>query len=165
MSDTHPLAPVCIRDLDAADWPRLVEMARATGVFRPAEIQALDEVLDDYFHRRPAGHRAVACEVEHAVRAFAYYAPAAMTDRGWYLYWIVTEPTWQGRGLGTLLVRHIETDVRSQHGRLLLIETSSLPQYAATRRFYTRLGYERAAVVPNFYALQDHMVVFAKRWE
>lgn len=164
MSHSKGSSEACLRELDAADAPRLMELARAAGVFRPREIQALEEVLDDFFQRRPAQHRAMACEVEGAVRAFSYYAPAAMTDAGWYLYWIVTDPTWQGRGLGTLLMRQMEAYVRAQGARLVLVETSSLPQYAATRRFYTHLGYERTALIPDYYAPNDHMVVFAKRF-
>jgi ribosomal protein S18 acetylase RimI-like enzyme len=163
MSDAREV--INVRDVQAAEAARLVELARATGVFRPGEIQALEEVLEDYFCRRPPRHRAVACEVQSAVRAFAYYAPAAMTEAGWYLYWIVTEPAWQGRGLGTLLIRHMEQDLCRQQARLLLVETSSQPQYAAARRFYSRLGYERAAVVPDFYAAGDHLVIFSMRWD
>jgi ribosomal protein S18 acetylase RimI-like enzyme len=164
MNQSHP-PTASLREVESEDSPRLLELARAAGVFRPSEIQALEEVLEEYFCRRPARHRALACEAEGAVRAFIYYAPAAMTEGGWYLYWIITEPAWQGRGLGTLLVRHMERELQRQGARLLLIETSTLPRYAATRRFYTRLGYERAAVLPHFYAPDDHLVVFAKRCE
>ena len=34
------------------------------------------------------GHRAVTFEKDGQAIGFAYFAPAAMTDRTWYLYWI-----------------------------------------------------------------------------
>ncbi len=62
-------------------------------------------------------------------------------------------------------MRHIENDVREARGRLLLIETSSLPHYEPTRRFYLKHGYETAAVLADYYADGDDMVVFRKRFE
>jgi hypothetical protein len=45
----------------------------------------------------------------------------------------------------------------------MLIETSSLPRYEPTRRFYLKHGYEPAAVLRDFYADGDDPVVFGKR--
>jgi hypothetical protein len=53
--------------------------------------------------------------------------------------------------------------VRAAGGRLLLIETSSLPGYQPTRRFYLRHGYQGPSRVPDFYADGDDLLVFRKR--
>ena len=54
-----------IRPTAPADTPALLALADETGVFRPVEIQALREVLDDYHaHNRAAGHRSVTGEQE-----------------------------------------------------------------------------------------------------
>ena len=155
-----------IRPITPVDTPALVEIARGTGVFKPAEIVALREVLDD-FHDANAveGHRAVCTEREGRIVAFAYYAPAAMTDRTWYVYWIAVDKRTQAGGLGGQLMRHIEADVRAVMGRLLLIETSSLEHYGPTRKFYLKHGYETAAVLADYYADGDDMVVFRKRFD
>jgi ribosomal protein S18 acetylase RimI-like enzyme len=153
-----------IRPTHPADTPLLLKLATATGVFKPLEIQALREVLDDYHAtNRAAGHISVTCEQEGGVIGFAYYAPAAMTERTWYLYWIAVSPRLQGHGTGTMLLRHAEEDICSRKGRLFLIETSSLPHYDLTRRFYLKHGYEQGAVLRDFYDDGDDMVVFRKR--
>jgi ribosomal protein S18 acetylase RimI-like enzyme len=127
------------------------------------EIQALQEVLDDYHATaRELGHRCVTCETDGKPIGFAYYAPAAMTDRTWYLYWIAVSKEMHAQGIGTKLLRHAEDDVRKRHGRLLLIETSSLPHYEPTRRFYVKHGYEIDAVIHGYYSAGDDMVVFRK---
>ena len=155
-----------IRPTTTDDTPALIEIARGTGVFKPAELIALREVLDDYHATNAAqGHRAVSDEREGRVVAFAYYAPASMTDRTWYVYWIAVDKAAQAGGLGRGLMRHIEDDVRETRGRLLLIETSSTPHYEPTRRFYLKHGYVVAAVLADYYADGDDMVVFAKRFE
>jgi len=48
-------------------------------------------------------------------------------------------------------------------GRLFLIETSSLPIYDPTRRFYLKHGYEQAATIGDFYTDGDDQVIFRKR--
>jgi GNAT superfamily N-acetyltransferase len=139
-------------------------MTAATGLFKPIEVQALREVLDDYFtvnHRH--GHVSVTCEESGLLLGFAYYAPAAMTDRSWYLYWIVVRTDRQARGVGSRLLGHLEDDIRVNHrGRVLFVETGSLPHYELTRKFYLKNGYEQHALLKDYYAAGDSMVVFRK---
>jgi ribosomal protein S18 acetylase RimI-like enzyme len=152
-----------IRPTTPADTDELIAITDATGLFRPIEVQALREVLDDYHAtNRAHGHHCVTCaEAEH-VLGFAYFAPAAMTERAWHLWWIVIRKDVQARGLGTLLLRHLEDEIRSEQGRVLFIETGSLPHYELTRRFYLKHGYEQHAILKDYYAAGESMVVFRK---
>lgn len=152
-----------IRPTVPEDTDTVVALTEATAMFRPAEVRALREVLDDYHAtNRGHGHQSVTYEADGEVLGFAYYAPAAMTDRTWYLYWIVVRKDRQARGIGRELMRFVEDDVRRRRGRLLLIETGSLPHYEPTRRFYLTLGYEQHALLRDYYADGDSMVVFRK---
>ena len=153
-----------IRPAVPADTPTLLALTQGTTVFKPHEIKALEEVLDDYYSEAHAhGHRCVTYEQEGRVVGFAYYAPAAMTDRTWYLYWIAVAKDIHARGVGSRLLRHAEDEIRQAQGRLLLIETSSLPHYELTRRFYAKHGYERACIIADFYSDGDDLVLFRKR--
>ena len=117
-----------IRPTVPDDTPVLLQLAAGTGVFKPHEIEALKEVLDDYHaYNHQHGHRCVTREERGKVIGFAYYAPAAMTDRTWYLYWIAVSKTIQARGIGRELLLHLEDEIRKLGGRVLFIETSSLP--------------------------------------
>lgn len=154
-----------IRPTTPEDTPALVELAQGTGVFKPLEIVALREVLDDYHEaERLNGHRSITEDVEGTAVGFAYFAPASMTDRGWYLYWIAVDKGLQGRGTGSRLLESVEEEVRLRNGRMLLIETSSLPHYEPTRRFYLKHGYTEVARLDDFYADDDALVVFGKRF-
>jgi len=156
---------VMIQPIVPGDTPALVALASATGIFKPVEVQALREVLDD-FHatNRAAGHLAVRCARARQAQGFAYFAPASMTDRTWYLWWIAVSKEMQGAGIGTALLRHAEEEITRRRGRQLLIETSSLPHYELTRRFYLKHGYRQVAALPDYYAEGDDMVVFGKRF-
>ncbi len=154
-----------IRPTVPEDTPALLEIARGTGVFKTMEIVALREVLDDYHAvMRAIGHISVTYEDEGRPIGFAYYAPAAMTDRTWYLYWIAVAKHTHARGVGSKLLHHAEEEIERAGGRLLLIETSSLPHYELTRRFYHKHGYERVCVLDDYYADGDDLVVFRKRF-
>src|SRR4051812_24206952 len=154
-----------IRPSELRDSAALLDLARATAVFKPIELVALGEVLNDYHARdRELGHRAITDEQDGRPVGFAYYAPAAMADRAWYLYWIAVDPHLQARGMGSALLHAAEEDIRGRGGRLFLIETSSLPHYEPTRRFYLKHGYEEASVLHDFYADGDHLVVYRKRF-
>ncbi len=155
-----------IRPISPTDTPALVSMARATEAFRPIELQALEEVLDDYHSQNAAdGHRAVALEQNESIVGFAYFAESAMTDRTWSLWWIVVDCERQAQGIGGELLQHVEQAVRQSNGRQLLIETSSLPKYELTRRFYLKYGYAQTATVADYYAEGDDMLYFCKRMD
>lgn len=153
-----------IRPARPEDVAQLLPLAERTGMFQPHELEALRELLDDYFAAlQQWGHRARVWESAGLPLGLVYYAPAPLTDRTWYLYWIVVERTRQRQGVGGRLLQWVENDLRLQRARLLLIETSSRPEYAPTRAFYQKHGYHPCAVVPDFYADGDSMVVFSRR--
>ena len=67
-----------------------------------------------------------------------------------------------GRGVGRILMRAVEDALTAEHARLLLIETASKPSYDATRRFYLAWGCRECARVPDFYAVGDDKIVYAR---
>ena len=153
-----------LRSTVPEDTPTLLALTQETGFFKPIEIKALREVLDDYHAvNRAAGHRCITLERKGVVLGFAYYVPTAMTDRSWSLWWIVVSKTSQAGGLGSELLRRVEADAAAAAGRVLFVETSSLPLYEPTRLFYLKRGYEVAAVVGDYYADGDDLVYFRKR--
>ncbi len=153
-----------IRPTTPDDSETLIGLAAETGVFKPLEIQALREVLHDYFTTTKAlGHIAVTLEQNGEILGFAYYAPVAMTDRSWSLWWIAVKKHTQARGLGGRLLKHVEQDVTAKNCRLLLIDTSSLPNYTPTRNFYIKHHYEVGSEFKDFYADGDNLIVFRKR--
>jgi ribosomal protein S18 acetylase RimI-like enzyme len=56
----------------------------------------------------------------------------------------------------------VEDALQVSGQRVLLVETSGLPEFALTRKFYARCGYEEEARVRDYYAAGNDMVVFRK---
>ncbi|MSQ95607.1 MAG: GNAT family N-acetyltransferase [Gemmataceae bacterium] len=153
-----------IRPTTPAETDALVALTDATGMFKSIEVVALREVLDDFHATNHADdHHAITLEENGDIRGFAYYAPAEMTDRTWQLWWIVVRKDQQGQGVGGKLLRFVEDDLRTKrNARVLFIETGSLPHYELTREFYRKHCYEQHALLQDFYAAGDSMVVFRK---
>ena len=155
-----------LRPITPDDTPALCAMTDATEFFKPAEVETLEEVLNEYHDiYAEQGHKAWGWEEGGKLLGFTYHAPAIMTDRAWYLYWIVVEKGLQGKGLGRKMLAAVEDDIRNENGRLLIVETSSIPLYEPTRQFYLRCGYTQAATVTDYYADGDSQVIFTKRMQ
>ena len=62
-----------------------------------------------------------------------------------------------------LTARVEESDrLKADRCRLVVVETSSREDYAATRAFYERRGYGRVAAIPAYYAPGDDLVIYLK---
>jgi len=157
-----------IRPTVPGDTPRILELTAGTGLFRPEDVDTLRDILDAY-HAEGEGedegnHTAATYELDGRVVGYVYYADsAALADRTWYLWWIAVDKGLQGRGVGRELLQYAEADARRRGARLMLIETSGVPAYEPTRRFYLKNGYDREAVIRDYYRDGDDLVVFRKR--
>ena len=150
-----------LRPVGRAQRARLEALTRATGVFREAEVATAVELLDE----ATAGdddYRFVGAYDGDELVGYACWGPTPGTEGTHDLYWIVVDPAWQSRGVGSQLLAEVEHGLRANGQRLIVVETSSRADYAATRRFYEARGYTRAAVVPAYYAPGDDLVIYLK---
>jgi ribosomal protein S18 acetylase RimI-like enzyme len=152
-----------IRPTTPEDVPALIALAVATGMFPVDGTDALSNVLSDYFnHHLGEGHTWITDEAAGELCGVVYYAPDLMADRTWYVYMIAMRPDYQRQGRGTTLMQYVEAGLQTSGQRLLLVETSGLPNYERARAFYTRCGYEQEARIRDFYATGDDKIVFRK---
>ncbi|MFA4943583.1 MAG: N-acetyltransferase [Lentisphaeria bacterium] len=157
-------SPVLIRRTAAADREAIVALVRATNFFRPDEVETAAEVLDEAIAKGPAGHyQSFTAEVAGEVVGWVCHGPTPCTLGTYDIYWLAVHPARQGHGLGRKLLAHAEAEIRARGGRLAVAETSGKAEYASTRAFYLRVGYQEAARLPDFYAPGDDKVFYLKR--
>lgn len=149
-----------IRKLTKADLPAVKNVIESTGLF-PAEW--LDEMATDYFTNPDTTEVWLIAEDGETPVAVAYCAPERMTEGTYNLYLIAVHQQFQGRGIGARIMSYVEEMLAAAHARVLLVETSGLPTYERTRRFYDSCGYEREAIIREFYAEGEDKVVFWKK--
>ncbi|REL28360.1 N-acetyltransferase [Thalassotalea euphylliae] len=148
-----------IRAMSTADLPTIKQIIAENQLF-PAHY--LDEMSHGYFSQQTPEYWLVAECKQGEVVGVAYSAPEQMTAGTWNLLMIAVAKSHQGQGVGSQLMFATETKLRSMQTRILLVETSSLPAYELTRRFYPKLGYQKIATVPDYYDKGDDKVIFWK---
>ena len=138
---------------------RLREILDATAVFRPDEVQIALELFDDAI---AGDYEFLGAFHDDDLVAYACFGATPGADRTFDLYWIAVHPNAQGHGSGSRLLGEVEQRLRDRGGRLLVVETSSRPEYESTRRFYLAREYQEVARMRDYYALGDDRVIYTK---
>jgi ribosomal protein S18 acetylase RimI-like enzyme len=144
-----------LRPLTAADLDTARRIITATALF-PAEL--LDDMVAPYF---AGADELWFVAIEGGVSGLAYAAPERLTNGTWNALLLAVDPVQHGRGVGRALMAHLETALANR-ARVLLVETSGLPELAPTRAFYERIGYLQVATIPDFYDAGESKIVFWK---
>jgi ribosomal protein S18 acetylase RimI-like enzyme len=130
----------------------------ATGVFSKDEVGVAVELFDS----GDPDYEFIGAFDGDDLIGYACFGATPSTDNTYDLYWIAVHPDAQRTGAGSLLMSEVETRLHARKARLLVVETSSRDDYAPTRRFYEKRGYERAVQLRDFYNRGDDLVVLTK---
>jgi D-alanine-D-alanine ligase len=161
------MTPVTFRyELQSEDRRRVRELVASTGVFSAIEEDIAVELVDERIAKGHAsGYHFVFAEQEGKTLGYACYGPIPLTHGSYDLYWIAVEKNLQGQKIGQRLLGESERLILAAGGRQVYIETSNRSQYAPTREFYLRNGYQQAALLTDFYAPGDDKVIYWKAFK
>ncbi len=151
-----------IRPTKPDDTTALIALAEATGLFPPSQLEELGKMLANYFDGNSDSDRFWLTDEDNQPVGVAYCELEPMTHQTWNLRLIAIQPDRQRQGRGTLLLRYIEQKLIARGGRLLLVETSGLPDFERTRSFYGKCGYNKEARIRDFYEAGDDKIVYRK---
>ena len=154
------------------DRARVAELLVSTAVFSREEISVALQLFDESITTESdtGADDAHVPDYEFTgvfegdrLLGYACAGPTPATEGTFDLYWLAVDREAQGQGLGRMLVREVERQLRERGARLLLVETSSRPDYQSTRAFYDRCGYVEAARIKDFYAPADDRIMLTTR--
>jgi len=152
-----------LRPLSAADRGRIEDITRAVGLFRDDEIPVALEVFDEAVREGGSqSYAALGADVDGRLVGWICWGPTPCTLGTYDLYWMAVDPALQGGGIGSALLGEMELRLAGL-ARLVIIETTGRPDYAATRAFYQARGYAPVSTIPDFYAPGDDQVVYVKK--
>lgn len=152
-----------IRLAQPEDGDSIAAITAKVGVFSPSEIQCVAELWTAYLQQgEKSGYTFYVFRDGDTVLGYACFGPHALAEGVWDLYWIAVDPEARGRSVGRALLAQVEAAVSAQQGRLILVETSGTPAYEPARRFYEACGYRYQAVIHDFYAPDDDLIIFGK---
>jgi len=150
-----------LRPLGRAHRARLERLTRATGLFREEEVATAVGLLDESLAGDEDYQFVGGFEGDELI-GYGCWGPTPGTVATSDLYWIVVDRVRQGAGIGSQLLAEVERRLKADGRRLVVVETSSRPDYKATRGFYEARGYTRAATIPGYYAPGDDLVIYTK---
>lgn len=149
-----------IRPINKSDLPDLKSVIETSGLF-PADL--LDGMVADYFSNSETEDIWLTKLDDNKPVAIAYCAPERLTDGTYNLYLIAVHKDFQGKGIGGQIMGYVERLLQSKGKRILFVETSGLPEFELTRKFYDKCGYNREAVIRDFYRDGEDKIVFWKK--
>jgi ribosomal protein S18 acetylase RimI-like enzyme len=141
-----------------ADAEAVLDILKASGQFDQDGLAFVRERLDEHLNSPSPAVWLTADDGEPV--GVAYCAPEAVASGTWNLLMLWTRGDKRAQGVGKQLLAHLELELLLRHARLLIVETSSLPAFAAARAFYAKRGFCREATIRNFYATGDDKLVF-----
>ena len=154
--------------LDASHRERLAELLRLTPEFSPEDQVVALELIDATLAKEETYRflvdvdDSVPSDAPHAVRGYICFGATPMTRGTFDLYWIAVHPAHKGKGVGRALVAGMERELTGDGARLVRVETAGTSEYAATRAFYDRLGFEIVARIRDFYWPGNDLVIYGR---
>ena len=149
-----------IRNISKQDLEALKKVIDSSELF-PSEM--LDEMIAEYLSGSAAEEIWLTKEHDGVPITIVYCAPEKMTEGTSNLYLIAVQKEYQGKGIGAEMMTYVENLLRKKGHRILLVETSGLPEFELTRKFYDQLGYHREAVIREFYSEGEDKLIFWKK--
>lgn len=146
------------------DGAQIHSITANNTVFSQEEVECVNELWDEYLTlgSDKSGYYFLVEKENGRVLGYACYGPRSLTSGTFDLYWIAVDPTIHRGGIGRKLLAACEDAIRKLGGRLIVLETSGLPAYESTRKFYLATGYTLEAALKDFYKPGDDLVIFTK---
>jgi ribosomal protein S18 acetylase RimI-like enzyme len=139
------------------------DLVRATGFFYDDEVAVAGELAEERLAKGPgSGYHFVLADQGERLLGYTCYGPIACTRSSHDLYWIAVAPDAQRLGLGRALMRRSEAAIAAAGGTRVYVETSNRPQYASTRAFYERCGYDLVSLLEEFYGPGDAKATYCR---
>ena len=147
-----------------SDKGQIRTIVESTGFFSRIETDIAVELVEENLARGSAdsGYDFLFAEENGEVVGYTCFGPILGTQMSYDLYWIAVHPRFHRRGIGAELLARSEKLIFHQGGRRVYIDTSSRPQYEATRAFYRARGYREEAFLQDFYAPGDGKTIYTK---
>jgi ribosomal protein S18 acetylase RimI-like enzyme len=151
--------------LTEGDSESIGKLLESTGFFHLYEIDVAKELsaINLLKGDEASGYQFIVAEELEKMLGYCCFGPNPCTESSYDLYWIAVHKDQMKRGIGRKLMELAETSIARMGGSIVWVETSGRAIYESTRAFYLAIGYEKVAVMPDFYAPGDDKVVFRKR--
>lgn len=109
-----------------------------------------------------SGYDFLFAEYKNKVAGYICFGKIAGTESGFNIYWMAVRDDLRGQGIGKMILKKTEEIIFSTGGKKVYLQTSSKEQYAGTRKFYEKMGYNEEAFLRDYYSDGDSQVIYLK---
>ncbi|MEM6588356.1 MAG: GNAT family N-acetyltransferase [Pseudomonadota bacterium] len=152
------MTDITISDSTAEDIARIQQIVEETGLFPP---ELVPDLMDPFLDSETSEFWRSA-KVGHVLVGFCYTVPEMLAEGAWNIAAIAVDSSNQGAGIGAAMLADVEEGLRGRSQRLVLVDTSSTEDFARTRDFYVKNGFDEEARIRDFWSDGDDKVVFRK---
>jgi ribosomal protein S18 acetylase RimI-like enzyme len=149
-----------IRPTQLEDILALKDVLDSMELF-PSEM--LPDMVSDFLGDDESHDVWLTCEMEGKAKGFCYAVTEKLTDGTWNMLALAVHPSMQGKGIGSAVVKHLETTLLERGQRVLIAETSGTQEFESTREFYRKNGFFEEARIRDFWAAGNDKIVFWKK--
>ena len=151
-----------IRPIEKKDREPLAALISRIETFSQEEIQCAIELVDLALTPNNPDYTILVADRGGTLVGYACYGHTPMTEGTFDLYWIASDPTVRGQGVGASLISGMEADLRRRNARVIRVETSATEAYGPTRGFYASMKYTEEARFRDFYKRGDDLILLKK---
>ena len=145
------------------DIPGIQRILEHTEAFKPHEITVALELTEEWITKGDgSGYHFIIAEHHGEIAGYVCYGPITMTTRRFDIYWLAVDPSFQGKGIGSVLITEAEHTMADRGCRSVFLDTSSKDAYKKARNFYRKQGYQEVARIPGYYDDNDDKVILMK---
>jgi ribosomal protein S18 acetylase RimI-like enzyme len=150
------------RQLKKSDINAVREILNSTGFFYDFEVNIAAELAEENLIKgeEQSGYICIIAEKDDEPVAFACYGKTPCTVDSYDLYWIAVHQNQKGGGIGKIVLKMVEEDIKNLGGKNIWIETAGRKLYDPTRKFYQNYGCKLMAELPDFYAKDDSKLIY-----
>lgn len=152
-------------ELIPEDRNKIVKILETSGFFYDFEIEVAAELIDINLEKgtTASGYHFIVASENEKVVAYCCYGFDTCTQSSYNLYWLAVDPFYKNKGIGKKLMQEVEKSVAELGGSIIWLDTAGRKLYEPTRAFYSAVGYEKIASLPDYYSPGDDKIIFMKR--
>ncbi len=149
-----------IRETRESDQNAILAIVRESGQFDADALEHVEATLHSYLEEGTSDLWFTADDGEPV--GVALCSPEPVSSGTWNLLMLWIRSDRHNAGHGSALVENVEEELRNRNARLLIVETSGLPDFAPARSFYRKCQFIEEARIRNFFADGDDKIVFTR---
>jgi D-alanine-D-alanine ligase len=151
------------QQIQHSDIGAIADIVKSSGFFSAEEIDIALELAEEKLTQPlDSTYQFLFAEDGKRVVGYTCFGLISATSGSYDLYWIAIDEKLRGAGLGKDLMKRTENIIYDLGGKRIYAETSSRHQYQATHVFYESCGYQKEAVLKDFYIEGDSKIIYVK---